>query len=474
VKYQSFIGLEIHIHLLTQTKAFCACPNQYGAPPNTHVCPICLGYPGTLPAANAEAMRMSYLLARALNCELAATCTFDRKNYFYPDMAKSYQLTQFFAPVGRNGWFDISLGSETKRIRIHDVHYEEDAGKMIHAGKHSLVDYNRAGASLLEIVTEPDLSSGEEAEAYVREFRRLVRHLGVCDGNMEEGSLRCDANISINLPGKGLGTKTEVKNINSARFVRRAIAYEINRQAAAKDNGETIVQETRLWDADKGITLPMRTKEDAHDYRYFPDPDLPPFSPDDAFLADLETRLCELPLQRKQRYERDFSIPADTADFLAEDQQLAQLFDDCVALGAPPKVAANWLAGTVQAQLKRTERRVADSHISPQRLAQAIALVEKGRLSASRAKEVVELIILEDRDPEEIMTAHGWEQTSNAGEIDAWIAQVLADNEKVVSDIRGGNPKGIAFLMGQVMKRAQGRADARLVKEKLEQALTGQ
>jgi aspartyl-tRNA(Asn)/glutamyl-tRNA(Gln) amidotransferase subunit B len=307
--YQSFIGLEVHIHLLTATKVFCGCRSAFGDEPNSNVCPVCMGYPGVLPTLNLEAMRMGCMVAKALNCRIPERTWFERKQYFYPDMTKNYQISQFASPLGQNGWLELEgRGADGKRIgkkvRIKECHLEEDAGKMIHTGTVSLLDYNRAGVSLLEIVTEPDMETGEEAECFIQQLRRMVRYLGVCDGNMEEGSLRADANVSINLPGRGLGKKVEIKNLNSSRFVRLGLNYEIRRQAEVLDEGKAVTQETRLWNENRDETVPMRQKENAQDYRYFPEPDLPVFCPDGAFLGSVEDALVELPAARLKRFSR--------------------------------------------------------------------------------------------------------------------------------------------------------------------------
>ena len=469
--YDTFIGLEIHIHLLTKSKQFCGCRAHFGDDPNANTCPVCLGYPGVLPAANKEAMEMSYVVAKALNCKLAERCYFDRKNYFYPDMSKNYQITQFNDPVGRDGSFQIEVDGKIRTLRIHDVHLEEDAGKMIHAGKTSLLDYNRAGSSLLEIVTEPDLRSGAEAEAFIREFRRMVRHLEVCDGNMEEGSLRCDANVSINFTGKGLGTKTEVKNLNSARFVKKALEFEIKRQGKILDKGGSVVQETRLWDGDKGRTASMRSKEEANDYRYFPEPDMPPFSPDDVFMKRVDSRLVELPLARKQRYVNNLGVLPDTADFLVENIKIATMFDEVIKNDLNPKAVSNWFAGDLQGQLNRADCTIEQSHISAEKMAVLIKMVDDGRLMRGKVKDVLGIIIDKNGEPADIVTENGWEQSVDDSEIDAWIQQAIDANEKAVLQIKEGNTKIFSFLVGQVMRFSKGKADPKKVKEKLEKML---
>ncbi|MCP4602643.1 MAG: Asp-tRNA(Asn)/Glu-tRNA(Gln) amidotransferase subunit GatB [Proteobacteria bacterium] len=462
--YTSYIGLEIHIRLLTKSKVFCSCESAYGDEPNTRVCPVCLGYPGVLPTLNQEAIRMAYLVARSLGCELGTKAMFDRKNYYYPDMPKNYQISQFHSPVGRNGTFEIEIGERPKSIGIHDVHLEEDAGKMIHSQGASLIDFNRAGTSLLEIVTEPDIETAEEAEVFIQSFRRIVRYLGVCNGNMEEGSLRCDANVSCNLIGKGLGTKTEVKNMNSSRFAKKALQYEIKRQKKILQQGGEIVQETRLWDETKGVTSSMRTKESAHDYRYFPEPDLPPFVPTDEFLSALEESLIELPLTRKNRFQGELGIKSDFAEFLTDEKATADFFEEVLGLGGDPSIVANWLAGYVQAQLKRAGvDNVTESYLTPKRLIELIELVQQNRISANNGKKTLEIILRENHDPEAIVKEHGLEQIGDASKLNEMIEKVIAKNPDPAKQIEQGNMKPLGFLVGQVMKLSCGQADPKEV-----------
>ncbi|MBN2509109.1 MAG: Asp-tRNA(Asn)/Glu-tRNA(Gln) amidotransferase subunit GatB [Spirochaetales bacterium] len=462
-EYQSFIGLEIHIQLLTATKVFCGCRNRFGDEPNTNVCPVCLGYPGVLPAVNEQALLFSYMVARALNCDLSKTAYFDRKNYFYPDMTKNYQISQFHSPIGRNGWIEYETGGELKKVRIHDVHLEEDAGKSIHRGTATLLDYNRAGTSLLEIVTEPDMETGEDAEAFIQNFRRLVRYLGVCDGNMEEGSLRCDGNISINLKGKGLGTKTEVKNVNSSRFLKLSMNHEIGRQKRALEKGERIVQETRLWNEAQSRTEPMRTKESAHDYRYFPEPDMPPFRPSPAFIADVDARLVELPVYRKRRYEAEYGISGDQVQFLTEEKPVADFFESTVTAGADPLQAAAWICTDIQKNLNKLQIGLEESSLTSLRLAALINLVKEGVINRKKAELTLSLMLEEDKDPDVIVREQGWEQISDSGAIEALVTEVLQANPKAVDQIRGGDMKPMGFLTGQVMKLSKGQADPKLV-----------
>jgi len=399
MSYQSFVGLETHIHLATRSKMFCSCKAHFGDEPNTNVCPVCLGYPGVLPVANKEAIRLAYIVARALNCELSPQSVFERKNYFYPDMPKNYQISQFEHPVGKNGWVDVPTSKGMKRVRIHDVHLEEDAGKMIHAGDMSLIDYNRAGYPLLEIVTEPDLVDGEEAEEYLKNFQRIVRYLGVSDGNMEEGSLRCDANVSINHSGKGLGTKVEIKNLNSSRFVKLSLNYEIIRQSEAMDKGTPIIQETRLWNENRDMTTPMRTKESSNDYRYFPEPDMPPFHPAPDFLKEVEHSLVELPAQRKIRLMQEWGITDEQAEIIHDTRYTADFFEQTLALGASSSSLAAWMTTEVKKQLNSRSIALEGAPLTPGRMAQLLEAIEKGTISGKIAKTVLDEIFTQNKDP---------------------------------------------------------------------------
>ncbi len=463
--YKSFIGLEIHIQLNTKSKVFCSCKTSFGDEANTNVCPVCMGYPGTLPALNQEAIRKGYAVAKALHCNLAERCHFERKNYFYPDLPKNYQISQFAAPLGTEGWIEIDYQNQRKRIRIKECHLEEDAGKMIHAGDMSLLDYNRTGTPLLEIVTEPDLEFGDEAEILLHELRRLVRYLGVCDGNMEEGSMRCDANVSINLAGQGLGRKVEVKNLNSSRFVRKAIVHELERQAQILDKGAIVLQETRLWNENRDQTETMRSKESAHDYRYFTEPDLPPFSPDKEFLASLDKILTELPLDRKDRMSKAYGLSAAQADFIAEERPFADYFEQTVKLGADATNVAAWLCGDVQKVVNRENVAVYESKLSANRFASLIKLLDKGTISGKIAKQVLDLVFDEDKDPEVLVKEKGLEQLTDRKTIRGLVDQVLANNSKAVAQIREGDQKPLGFLAGQVLKESGGKADPRIVQE---------
>ncbi len=469
--YQTFIGLEIHIHLLTKTKAFCACKAFFGDEPNSNVCPVCMGYPGVLPALNEEAIRMAYLVATALHCEPSTYTVFERKNYFYPDMPKNYQISQFAAPVGTNGWMDLKFGDRTKRIKIKEVHMEEDAGKMIHVSGMSLLDYNRAGVALLEIVTQPDIETGEEAEAFLQNFRRMVRYLGVCDGNMEEGSLRCDANVSINLPGKGLGTKVEIKNMNSFKFVRKALNYEVARQSEALDSGKKIIQETRLWNENRDVSESMRSKESSHDYRYFPEPDLPPFRPDEEFLRRVRESMVELPEARMERFVREYSLTPSQAEFLCDEKSVADYFEKTVRKGSDPQLAALWLASDVKKIVNREGVALEKSPLTPERFAALLVLLKQGSIHGKIAKQVLEAVFSENKDPAAVIKEKGWDKIADRDELGRFVDEVFAENDAAVSQLRGGDEKPFAFLIGQIMRKTSGRAEPgmanELVREKI-------
>ncbi len=471
--YQSFIGLEIHIQLLAKTKVFCGCRAAFGDEPNTNVCPVCMGYPGVLPALNREAIRMAYVVARALSCRLEPECVFDRKNYYYPDLPKNYQISQFGTPVGRDGFMDIKFHGNPKRVRIHDVHLEEDAGKMIHAGDMSLLDFNRAGTPLLEVVTEPDLEIGEEAEVFLQNFRRMVRYLGVCDGNMEEGSLRCDANVSVNLRGQGLGSKVEIKNMNSSRFVRKALNFEIERHTDILEKGGSVPQETRLWNENRDISEAMRTKEEANDYRYFPDPDLPPFTADEAFLSAVDDSLVELPPIRKERMIRDYGLLESQAEFLCDEKDRADFFEETIHRGAEPTQVASWMGSDVAKLLNRTGSDLTSSPLTPARLAALLGLLQERRIHGKIAKQVLEAVFDEDKSPEMIIDEKGWEQITDRNRLGQIVDQVIEANPKAVDSIREGDVKPMGFLVGQVMKATSGRAEPQLVQEILKERFAG-
>ncbi len=462
--YQSYIGLEIHIQLLTSSKAFCSCRAAFGERPNSNICPVCLGYPGVLPALNEEAVRQAYVVSKALQCRLNEGGVFERKNYFYPDMPKNYQISQFGLPFGLDGHLELEYRRRRRRVRIREVHLEEDAGKMIHAGDLSLLDYNRAGTPLLEIVTMPDLEVGEEAELFLQQFRRLVRYLGVCDGNMEEGSLRCDANVSINRSGQGLGAKVEIKNLNSFKFVRRALNYEIERQQEILQRGGSVTQETRLWNENRDVTESMRIKESAFDYRYFPEPDLPPFRPSAEFLRSVEKDLVELPQARQGRLVEQYGIGEAQAEFLCEEKAVADYYEEAIRLGADPQAASLWLAADVRKILKRSGLLIQNSPLQPQRLAELLTLISSRRIHGKIAKQVLEVIFAEDKAPLQIIKERGWEQIVDPEELNPVVDRILEEHAGAAEQIRAGDYRPLSFLIGQVMKKTSGRAEPGLVR----------
>ncbi|MDR0409384.1 MAG: Asp-tRNA(Asn)/Glu-tRNA(Gln) amidotransferase subunit GatB [Spirochaetaceae bacterium] len=488
--YQTFIGLEVHIHLLTKTKVFCGCRSAFGDEPNTNICPVCMGYPGVMPALNIEAMRMGCLVARALNCRIPEKTWFERKQYFYPDMPKNYQISQFASPLGQEGWVNIEGNGISRKVRIRECHLEEDAGKMIHAGTVSLLDYNRAGVSLLGIVTEPDMESGEEAELFVQQLRRIVRYLGVCDGNMEEGSLRADANVSINLAGKGLGKKVELKNLNSSRFIKLGLNYEIKRQSALLDSGKTIVQETRLWNENRDETAPMRTKENAQDYRYFPEPDLLVFVPDGEFLRSVEAGLVELPLPRAARLKVEYHLNDEQSGLICEEKAVADYYENAVSaackLGLERKDAASRIANRLLSDIKHILSRdkidladIGSIKLSPRRLAEFTVLIANGTASNKNAKQTLEAVFAEDKDPALIIKERGWEQINDPAVILEAVNKVWKEEAKTAADARAaieaGNQKKLksltAYLVGKTLASTGGRAAPEIVGRQIEELL---
>ena len=455
--FDAFVGLEVHIQLDTRTKVFCGCRVAFGGEPNTRVCPICLGFPGVLPALNREAARMAYVVAQAMGCELSAEAVFERKNYFYPDLPKNYQISQYGAPIGAGGALRTPL-SPPRPVAIREVHLEEDAGKMIHAGDVSLLDFNRSGTPLVEIVTAPELRSGDEAIAFLQYFRRVVRHLGVCDGNMEEGSLRCDANVSVNRAGAGLGSKVEIKNLNSFKFVGRAVEFELDRQRRELQAGRPVPVETRHWNENRDVTTPMRVKESDSDYRYFPEPDLPPLRPDAAFLASVETAQVELPLALRDRLAREHGLSGAQAEFLSDERATADLFERAVAAGAGAQQAARWLAGDVRRLLNRTGMTIAESPLTVERLSELLQLIESGAISGKIAKGVLESVVNDDLDPAEVVERQGLRLIAGAAELDRYVDAAMAAFPAAAAQLRNGDRRPIGFLIGEVMKRTGGRA----------------
>jgi aspartyl-tRNA(Asn)/glutamyl-tRNA(Gln) amidotransferase subunit B len=475
--FEAVIGLEIHAQLLTATKIFCGCSAAFGAEPNTNVCPVCLGMPGALPVLNHTAVDHAIRASLALGCQIQNTSIFARKNYFYPDLPKGYQISQYERPLATGGVVEFDSGGEARRVGITRVHMEEDAGKSLHEGfvdsdRKTYVDYNRSGVPLIEIVTEPDLRSAADAAEFFTRLRAMLVWLGVNDGNMEEGSLRCDANVSVRPRGsQTLGTKAEVKNLNSFRFLQKALEHEIDRQIEVIAEGGRIVQETRLWDAAAGRTVSMRSKEEAHDYRYFPEPDLPPLAVEEARIAAIKAAMPELPDARRRRFVDEYALPEYDAVQLTQSRAGADYFEAAVRAGAPAKAASNWIMGELARKLKEQGLDLASSPLGPERLAGLIALIDRGAISGSMAKEVFEKMFAGRQTAEAIVAAEGLAQIDDESQIVGLVADVLARNVDAVAQYRGGKASTFGYLVGQVMKAAGGKANPRRVNEMLKRAL---
>jgi aspartyl-tRNA(Asn)/glutamyl-tRNA(Gln) amidotransferase subunit B len=472
--FEAVIGLEVHAQLKTRTKIFCGCSAAFGAPPNTHVCPVCLGLPGALPVLNRQVVDYALRMALATGCRIAPASRFARKNYFYPDLPKGYQISQYELPIAEHGAVDITVDGATRRIGITRIHMEEDAGKLTHDPGRPLsrVDLNRAGVPLIEIVSEPDLRTPEEAGAYLRKLRTILRYLDISDGNMEEGSFRCDANVSIRpRGGSELGTRTELKNINSFRFVEKALHYEIERQREVLADGGQVVQETRLWDDARNRTDSMRGKEEAHDYRYFPDPDLLPLVIDAQWIAALRSALPELPDARRRRYVEDFGLPVYDAEVLTGSRGLADYFEACVAAGAAAKPAANWIMVNLLGLLKAENLDFDNVPVSAPALAELLGLIERGTISGKIAKTVFDEMAATGKGAPAIVAEKGLVQISDTGEIGAAVERILAANPGQVDAYRSGKTKIFGFFVGQVMKETRGKANPQVVNDLLREKL---
>jgi len=478
--YETVIGLEVHAQLLTRSKMFCGCSADYAsAPPNTHVCPVCLALPGVLPVINRRAVEYTIMTALALHCTVAAYTKFDRKNYPYPDLMKGYQISQYDAPIGQNGWLDIEVNGSRKRIGITRVHLEEDVAKLLHRTEpggetYSLVDVNRSGTPLMEIVGEPDLRSPEEARQYLVQLRSILQYLGVSTGNMEEGSFRCDANISIRPKDTGeLLTKVEVKNMNSFRAVYHALAYEENRQRQVLARGERLVQETRGWVEEQGKTVSQRSKEYAHDYRYFPEPDLPPLAISREQVAAIQSRLPELPEARRDRFMAEYGLSLYDAALLTNTKEMADSLESLVKLGLPPKTASNWLLGEVSALVNAHNISLAEffRRVSPANLAELVGLQSQKKVTTTTAKSVLAEAFASGKPPQEIIRASGLGQISDTAALEETIREVIQSNAQPVAEYRAGKEPVLKFLVGQVMKATGGRANPQLVSELLKEKL---
>ena len=485
-QYEAVIGLETHCQLSTNTKIFSSSSTEFGAPPNTHIDPICMGMPGVLPVLNQTVLEYAVKAGLALNCEIASYSKFDRKQYFYPDLPKNYQISQYDLPIAEHGWLEIELLDQdnqpvTKRIGITRLHMEEDAGKLVHGGSdrlsgsaYSLVDFNRAGVPLIEIVSEPDLRSGQEAAEYAQEIRRIVRYLGVSDGNMQEGSLRCDVNISIRPVGqKKFGTKVEIKNMNSFSAIARAIDYEIKRQTEVLESGGSLIQETRLWEEGAQKTIGMRSKEGSSDYRYFPEPDLTPIEVSPEQLKQWQSQLPELPAQKRHRYETELGLSAYDTRVLTDDHGITQYFEATLSADAPAKQAANWIMGDITGYLNNENLKIDQIALTPEHLAELVGLIEANTISGKIAKELLPELLTAGGSPQALVEAKGLTQISDTAAIEKMIDQILEENPDKLEQYRNGKTKLQGFFMGQVMKRTDGRADPKATNQLLAKKLKG-
>jgi len=476
-RYEPVIGLEVHVQLATATKIFCGCPTSFGAPPNSNVCPVCLGMPGALPVLSLEAVELAIRSGLALNCQVRPQSRFARKNYFYPDLPKGYQISQYDEPLAEHGYVDIVVDGANRRIGVTRVHMEDDAGKSIHDGFkdsscHSYVDLNRSGTPLIEIVSEPDMRSSAEAYAYLTEVKQVLQFVEVSTCDMEKGHLRCDANVSVRLKGaEKFGTKAEVKNLNSFRFLKQALDYEIARQVALIESGGSVVQETRLYDPDVGETFSMRSKEDAHDYRYFPEPDLVPLRVGEKWLGEIRSTMPELPTRKRARFVEEFGLSPYDAEVLTASRATAGYFETVARVSGNPKIAANWVMGDLMGRLKADSKEIADSPVSAERLGELVKLIASGELSGKLAKEIFPTMFSTGEAAAAIMEKEGLKQISDSGALEKIIADVIANNPKQVEQYKGGKISVINFLVGQAMKATRGQANVAVVTGLLKQEL---
>ncbi len=473
-QYETVIGLEVHVELATRTKIYCSCSTEFGGAPNTHTCPVCTGMPGSLPVLNKKVVEYAVAIGLATNCEITRVCKFDRKNYFYPDNPQNYQISQLYLPIARNGYVEIEAGSTKKKIRIHEMHMEEDAGKLIHDewDDTSLVDYNRSGVPLVEIVSEPDMRSADEVIAYLEKLRTIIQYLGASDCKLQEGSMRADVNLSVRETGAKLfGTRTEMKNLNSFKAIARAIEGERERQIELLEAGKSVVQETRRWDDNKESSYAMRSKEDAQDYRYFPEPDLVPIVISDQWLEQIRARQPELRSEKLERYKKEFDIPEYDAEIITGSRHMADLFEKASAICGKPKKVSNWLMVETLRLLKDRGMEPEDLAFSPENLAKLVNLTESRAINSSVAKEVFEKIFAEDVDPEVYVEEHGLKTVNDEGALEEALKKVIADNPQAVEDYRGGKEKALGALVGQTMKAMKGKADPGTVNQKLREII---
>ena len=479
MEYEPVIGLEVHAQLLTKSKIFCGCSTTFGEEPNSLTCPVCTGQPGSLPVVNRKAVEFAIKMGLATSCKIAPYSLFARKNYFYPDLPKGYQISMYEHPLAVSGFIEIDSEGRKQRIGIIRIHMEEDAGKLKHGetpetASFSYVDFNRTGVPLLEIVSEPDIRSPQEAGDYLRRLRTILQYLEICTGNMEEGSFRCDANVSVRPKGqKAFGTRTEVKNMNSFRHVEKALEYEIKRQIALLEDGGEVVQETRLWDVGQGITQSMRGKEEAHDYRYFPDPDLVPLKIDEAWIEEIRKTLPELPNQKKERFVNEYQVPEYDAEILTSTKAMANFFEECVRLFPEPKTVSNWMMGDLLRELKKDDREIDQTPLTPWHLAGMLSMIKDGTISGKIAKDVFEEMYRTGEKPARIVQEKGLVQISDTLEIEKAIGKAMQANSKQVDDYRKGKEKLFGFFVGEVMKETKGKANPKLVNELLKEKLKG-
>ena len=473
-QYETVIGLEVHVELATKTKIFCGCSTAFGGAPNTHTCPVCTGMPGSLPVLNKQVVEYAAAIGLATNCEITQVCKFDRKNYFYPDNPQNYQISQLYLPIARNGYVEIEVGEQKKKIRIHEMHMEEDAGKLVHDewDDTSLVDYNRSGVPLVEIVSEPDMRSADEVMAYLEKLRLIIQYLGASDCKLQEGSMRADVNLSVREVGASeFGTRTEMKNLNSFKAIARAIDGERQRQIDLIEAGRAVVQETRRWDDNKESSHAMRSKEDAQDYRYFPEPDLVPIVISDEWIAEIKARQPEFRTEKLERYNREFDIPRYDAEIITNSKKMADIFEATTAICGKPKKVANWLMVETLRLLKERGQEPEDICFAPEHLAKLIELTEAGTINSSVAKEVFEKIFDENVDPEKYIEEKGLKIVQDDGALEEVLKKVIADNPQAVADYKGGKEKALGALVGQTMKAMKGKANPGAVNKKLREML---
>lgn len=474
-QYETVIGLEVHVELATKTKIFCSCSTEFGGAPNTHTCPVCTGMPGSLPVLNKQVVEYAMAIGLATNCDITKVCKFDRKNYFYPDNPQNYQISQLYLPIARNGYVEIEVGDTKKKVRIHEMHMEEDAGKLIHDewDDTSLVDYNRSGVPLVEIVSEPDMRSADEVIAYLEKLRMIIQYLGASDCKLQEGSMRADVNLSVREVGtEKFGTRTEMKNLNSFKAIARAIEGERERQIELLEDGKEVVQETRRWDDNKESSHAMRSKEDAQDYRYFPEPDLVPIVISDEWIEKIRSQQPEFRTEKLERYKKEFDIPQYDAEIITGSKHMADIFEATTAICKKPKKVSNWLMVETLRLLKDNDMEPEDIRFSPENLAKLIELTEAGTINSSVAKDVFEKIFAEDIDPEKYVEEHGLKAVNDEGALQEVLEKVIADNPQAVADYKGGKEKALGALVGQTMKAMKGKANPGMVNQKLKEMLS--